>query len=82
MNFRAPPPGVLRLVRLDTMTAIHDRRSNATHVVAAVVPTILAALSEGAADTTTLASRLGTDELNALAERLNELVATGLVEAL
>jgi hypothetical protein len=82
MEYRAPPPGVLRLVRLDAMTAIYDRRSNATHVVAEVVPTILSALAEGDADIPVLATRLGTGEHNALAERLNELVGTGLVEAL
>jgi DNA-binding HxlR family transcriptional regulator len=64
------------------MTAIYDRRSNATHVVAEVVPTILSALVEGDADIPALAIRLGTSEHNALADRLSELVRTGLVEAL
>jgi hypothetical protein len=73
---------VLRLVRLDTMTAIYDRRSNATHVVAEIVPTILSALAEGNEDKPALATRLSTDEHQALAERLNELVGTGLVEEL
>ena len=82
MRYRAPPAGVLRLHNLDAMTAIYDRRSNATHVVAEVVPTILSKLAEGAADIPTLATLLGTDEYDALAERLNELVETGLVEAL
>lgn len=82
MSYRAPPPGVLRLVRLDGMTAIYDRRSNATHVVADVVPTILSALAEGVMDIPALAARLGTDEHAALADRVTELVGTGLVEAL
>jgi hypothetical protein len=82
MTYRGPPPGVLRLFRLDTMTAIYDRRSNATHVVAEIVPTILSALAEGNEDIPALATRLSTDEHQALAERLNELVGTGLVEAL
>ncbi|MFZ4746530.1 MAG: HPr-rel-A system PqqD family peptide chaperone [Sphingomonas sp.] len=82
MKYRAPPSGVLRLHRLDAMTAIYDRRSNATHVVAEVVPTILSTLAEGEADIPALATRLSTDEHNALAECLNELVGTGLVEAL
>ena len=82
MRFRAPPDGVLRLVRLDAMTAIYDRRSGATHLVAEVVPTILEGLAEGEADLDTLMRRLGTDERAALAERLDELTATGLVEAL
>jgi PqqD family protein of HPr-rel-A system len=78
--FRAPPDGVLRHVRLDAMTAIYDRRSGATHLVAEVVPTILAKLAAGDADIALLAARLGTEEVAALAERLDELVATGLVD--
>ncbi|UVO54081.1 HPr-rel-A system PqqD family peptide chaperone [Sphingomonas sp. SUN039] len=80
MKFRAPPDGVLRLVRLDAMTAIFDRRSGATHLVAEAVPTILAALAKGEADVAALAHRLGTDERLALSARLNELATTGLVE--
>lgn len=79
-TYRGPPPGVLRLVRLDTMTAIYDRRSNATHVVAEVVPTILGALAQGDAEIPALATWLGTDECTALSERLTELGRTGLVE--
>ena len=82
MKFRAPAQGVLRLVRLDAMTAIYDRRSGATHLVAEVVPTIINALGEGDADLDTLAYRLATVEHTALDERLNELLATGLVEVL
>jgi PqqD family protein of HPr-rel-A system len=81
MIFRAPPDGVLRHVRLDAMTAIYDRRSGATHLVADVVPAILGALGDGDADLDTLAARLETTELAALAERLDELVTTGLIEA-
>ncbi len=82
MKFRAPPDGVLRRIRLDAMTAIYDRRSGATHLVAEVVPTILDALGEEEADVDTLGKRLGTHEHAALAERLDELVTTGLVEAI
>ena len=71
---------MLKPVRLDGMTAIYDRRSGATHLVADVVPTILDALGEGEADVDTLGARLGTDQHAALAERLDELVLTGLVE--
>ncbi len=117
MKFRAPPDGVLRLVRLDAMTAIYDRRSGTTHMVAEVVPTILAELGAGEADLDALIGRLwglpstpdvpelvesssspsfsrarsetGFDKLSqvggweraALAERLDELVTTGLIEA-
>jgi PqqD family protein of HPr-rel-A system len=82
VKFRAPPKGVLRLVRLDAMTAIYDRRSGATHLVAEVVPTILDALGEGAADVEMLSARLGTDERAALADRLDELATAGLIEAI
>lgn len=81
MMFRAPPNGVLRMTRLDAMTAIFDRRSGATHLVAQAVPTILDALRQGEADLATLAARLGTDEHDALAQNLGELVATGLLES-
>ena len=81
MTYRAPPPGVLRLVRLDAMTAIFDRRSGATHLVAEVVLTILEALAEGGASLDGLAERLRTGERVALGERLDELVATGLIDA-
>ncbi len=82
MLFRAPPKGVLRHVRLDAMTAIYDRRSGETHLVAEIVPTILTALDVGKIDVDGLAHRLGTTEVVALAERLDEMVATGLVERL
>lgn len=81
MRYRAPASGVLRSVRLDAMTAIYDRRSGATHLVAEVVPTILEALGDGAASLDELAALLGTDERAALGERLDELVVTGLIEA-
>lgn len=82
MTFRAPAKGVLRTVRLDAMTAIYDRRSGMTHLVAEVVPTILAALGEGDADVEGLALRVETTEFAALAERLEELADIGLVERL
>jgi PqqD family protein of HPr-rel-A system len=80
VKYRAPPDGVLRRVQLDAMTAIFDRRSGATHLVAEAVPTILEALGQGEADSVALAVRLGTDEHDALEQRLDELLATGLVE--
>lgn len=82
MRFRAPASGVLRAVRLDAMTAIYDRRSGMTHLVAEVVPTILAALGEGDTDPAGLARRVGTTEVAAVAQRLKELAAIGLVEPL
>lgn len=76
-----PVSGVLIMAQLDAMTAIFDRRSGATHIVAEVIPTILAALAEGDADLVKLAARLDTTEVEALRQNLDELVATGLVDA-
>jgi len=81
MTFRAPPPGVLRQVSLDAMTAIYDRRSGQTHVVAGVVPTILSALGDTAIDLATVAERLGIAVDGDLVARIDELVAAGLIEA-
>lgn len=68
---------------LDSLTAIYHRPSGQTHVVAEPVPELLSALCIGACDVAALARRVGLDAtedtLNLLIERLNELVATGLV---
>ena len=82
--YRAAPPAVLRRTSLEPMTAIFDKRSGATHVAADIIPIILDALSAGATDAAGLAARLDLDEgdVHDLGERLNELLATGLVEAL
>lgn len=71
------------MAALDTLTAIYHRRSGQTHLVAAAVPAILAALDASEADLETLLVRLGlgTSDASALAERLSELAASGLVEA-
>ncbi len=72
---------MLRRVALDTMTAIYDRRAGVTHLVAAPVPEILKALQASALDLYALAAALDAQtEITALSERLDELVATGLVE--
>lgn len=64
------------------MTAIYDRRAAQTHVVAEIVPALLEAMDEGGADAATVAARLGLDAVDeALIERLDELVETGLAEA-
>ena len=82
--YRAAPTAVLRRAPLEPMTAIFDKRSGATHVVAAIVPVILDALLSGPADAAGLAERLDldADDLNDLNDRLDELAATGLVEVL
>jgi PqqD family protein of HPr-rel-A system len=83
MFYRADPPEMLRIVPLDSLTAIYHRASGQTHVVAEPVPDLLAALSDGPCDVAVLASRLGLDGSEAtcalLTERLDELIATGLV---
>lgn len=84
--FHAPPVGTLLRTPLDILDAVYDRRSGLTHLVAEPVPAILDALAEAPADATELMARLGEDyalegEAAALAARLAELAALGLVEA-
>ena len=63
------------------MTAIHDRRATQTHLVNEAVPAILDAIGDTAATVAEIAARLGADdERDALQQRLDELVASGLVE--
>lgn len=63
------------------MTAIYDRRSGQTHLLADPVPEILDLIGYGSSDITSIASRLGVPDATALvAERIDELVAIGLVE--
>jgi PqqD family protein of HPr-rel-A system len=83
MTYRADPPDGLRIVPLDSLTAIYHRASGQTHVVAEPMPEILAVLGRGEADLTGLLCALGlSDDAETralLSERLEELVSTGLV---
>jgi PqqD family protein of HPr-rel-A system len=83
LTYRADPPEGLRIVPLDSLTVIYHRASGQTHVVAEPMPEILAAFGEGTADLSDLVTRLGLPETSEtrglLSERLEELVATGLV---
>ncbi len=83
MTYRADPPEGLRIVPLDSLTAIYHRASGQTHVVTEPVPEILAALGGVTADLPMLIARLGlSDSIETralLTERLDELVASGLV---
>lgn len=83
MIYRVDPPENLRIVPLDSLTAIYHRPSGQSHVVAEPVPEIISALAEGACDIAVLMDRLGVgdaaDTRAVLVERLDELVATGLV---
>ena len=73
----------MRIVPLDSLTAIYHRASAQTHVVTEPVPEILAVLRSGAQDVEGFLEVLGlTDDAGTralLTERLDELVATGLV---
>lgn len=80
--FRAADPATLLRVTLDGMTAIYDRRSGQTHLVADPVPEILELIGAGVTDAGAIAARLGAaDAADLVTERIGELVATGLVEA-
>ncbi len=86
-RFRAAAPETLLVEQLDVLTAVYHRASGITHLLAEPAPEIMAALAEGPLSLTALLARLGeaytlsdADE-HALAARLDELVAAGLVEA-
>ena len=83
LTYCADPPEGLRVVALDSLTAIYHRASGQTHIVAEPMPEILAALSAGQCAIETLRQRLGLTENSEtralLSARLDELVTTGLV---
>jgi len=85
MLYRAARSDALRIVPLDDFTAIYHRASGITHLVASPAPEILAALNGAGLTLAGLTARLSerydlldADEA-ALAARLDELVAAGLV---
>ncbi|OAN57358.1 HPr-rel-A system PqqD family peptide chaperone [Sphingomonas sp. TDK1] len=86
MYYRAADPTTLRIVPLDALTLLYHRASGITHIVDAPVPEILEILGEGPRDVrgllAVLAERfdLADPDPAALAVRLDELVAAGLVE--
>ena len=83
MTYRADPPEGLRIVCLDSLTAIYHRASGQTHVVAEPMPEILAALSAAPLSLEQLLADLGVTDDDAtrvlLSERLDELLEAGLV---
>ena len=87
-RYRAAAPETLRIVPLDALTLIYHRASGITHVVDAPVPEMLEAIAADQLTVDQLLSRLAEryDLLDAdplaLAVRLDELVAAGLVERL
>ncbi len=87
-RYRAAAPETLRIVPLDALTLIYHRASGITHVVDAPVPELLETLGGEALTVDSLLARLSeryelldADPM-ALAVRLDELVAAGLVERL
>jgi PqqD family protein of HPr-rel-A system len=86
--YRAAAPEALRIVPLDALTLVYHRASGITHIVDTPVPEILETLSAEPLSAPDLLMRLGerydlvdADPL-ALAVRLDEHAAVGLVERL
>ena len=84
--YRAAAPETLRIVPLDALTLIYHRSSGITHIVDMPVPEILETLAAEPLSAPALLVRLverydlvDADPL-ALAVRLDELAAAGLVE--
>lgn len=85
IRYRAASPATLRVVPLDALTLIYHRASGITHVVDAPVPEILEALAKPVSVEGLLAKLAAEYDLldadpMALAVRLEELAAAGLVE--
>ena len=85
--YRMARAEALSIVHLDSFIAVFHRGSGLTHLITAPAPEIMATLGEAGLTRAALAERLAADfELadlddEALAERLEELVACGLVSA-
>ncbi|QBM77707.1 HPr-rel-A system PqqD family peptide chaperone [Sphingomonas sp. AAP5] len=75
----------LSIVHLDSFSAVYHRASGITHLITAPAPEILATLGEAGMTRAALLQRLvrdyalGDADADVLRERLDELVATGLV---
>ncbi|MDY7525401.1 HPr-rel-A system PqqD family peptide chaperone [Sphingomonas sp. 10B4] len=75
----------LSIVHLDSFSAVYHRASGITHLITAPAPEILATLGEAGMTRAALLQRLARDyalgdaDADVLRERLEELVATGLV---
>ena len=86
MRYRAPGAGELRIAPLDDLVAVYHRASGQTHLVVSPVPELLEELAGEWLSADDLLARLAADydladaDRAALAERLDELVETGLVE--
>lgn len=85
MIYRAPPADALLVEPLDAFTAVYHRPSGQTHLLVEPAPEILDALGRDGLTLAELRAALaqhydltGADDL---AERLEELIAAGLVSA-
>lgn len=84
MRYRAAPAGALVVAPLDQLTAVYHRPSGVTHLVDAPVPELLGVLADEPADAPALLARMAVAfdvadaDPDALAERLEEMVALGL----
>lgn len=87
MRYRAAAPDTLLRRELDMLVAVFHRSSGITHLLASPAPEILEVLAARPLDRDGLLARLGEafelgdGGVDALAARLDELVAAGLVEA-
>lgn len=86
-RYRAAPAATLRIEPLDALTLIYHRASGITHLVDSPVPELLDLLTEPLTLDQALASLTERFDLvdpdrEALAARIDELVASGLVEQL
>ena len=78
-------PESLRVAHLDSFMAVYHRSSGITHLITAPAPEIMAVLGEAGLTFAALNERLAADyelgdtDAAALAARLDELVAAGLV---
>jgi PqqD family protein of HPr-rel-A system len=84
MRYRAPRADALVAVELDTLTALYHRPSGITPLLAAPAPEIIAALTEPMTCTELMTALTRDYDLTdpdeaALAARLDELVASGLL---
>ncbi len=84
VRYTGADPRTLRIVALDSLTAMYHRTSGITYVVASPVPELLAALSQPLTVAALLASLVQDYDLPdadpaALVDRLAELEAAGLV---
>ncbi|MCX8477229.1 MAG: HPr-rel-A system PqqD family peptide chaperone [Sphingomonas sp.] len=86
--YRAAAPEALRIVPLDALTLVYHRASGITHIVDSPVPEILETLASRPLSAPDLLARLAERfdlvdaDPHALAVRLDELAAVGLVERL